>query len=118
MTPRVYIETTVPSYYHETRRSPMVIAWRLATREWWERHRAGYGLYTSKYVLVELSLAPGDKARRGTALLRDVALLENPPGFREVVAFYIEQHLMPANAEGDAAHLALASMHNMDYLLT
>ena len=118
MKSRVYIETTLPSYYHETRRSPMIFAWRLATREWWDRHRAGYDLYTSKYVLAELSQAPGDKARRGIALLRDVPLLEDPPGFREVVAFYIEQHLMPVNAEGDAAHLALASMHNMDYLLT
>ena len=32
--------------------------------------------------------------------------------------YYIEQKLMPAEAGGDAVHLALASMHSMDFLLT
>ena len=34
------------------------------------------------------------------------------------VATYIRTHLMPADAEGDAAHLACASVHGMDVLLT
>jgi len=114
----VYIETTVPSYYHETRRTPSVIAWREATRLWWDRHRAGYALVTSKYVLAELDLAPAGKRARMLSLMKQVDVVNEPPGLDDVVGYYIEHRLMPADAQGDAAHLALASMHAVDFLLT
>lgn len=116
--PAVYIETTIPSYYHETRRSPTVVAWRGATRRWWDEYRRGYDLFTSAHVLAELELAPGAKAARALEMLKDVPLLQEPAGFEEVTTYYIEHQLMPKNAQGDAAHLAMASMHRMDFLLT
>lgn len=36
----------------------------------------------------------------------------------EVAEIYIRHHLMPEGAGGDALHLALASLHEVDYLLT
>ena len=40
--PRVYVETTIPSFYHEARLTPDIIARRDWTRRWWavaaERH--------------------------------------------------------------------------------
>ncbi|GAG25498.1 unnamed protein product [marine sediment metagenome] len=114
----VYIETTVPSYYHETRSSPRIAAWRDVTRQWWDRHRRRYDLYISRFVLAELARAPAPKAGRARSLLKGVSVLDEPPGLEEVVAYYIEQKLMPAEAGGDAVHLALASMHSMDFLLT
>jgi hypothetical protein len=35
MKPRVYIETTIPSFYHEARTSPDVEVRRDWTRQWW-----------------------------------------------------------------------------------
>jgi predicted nucleic acid-binding protein len=116
--PSVYIETTVPSYYHETRSSPQVSAWRYVTRQWWDHHRRRYELYTSRFVLAELARARAPKAGRARTLLKNVAVLDEPPGLEEVVGYYIEHKLMPAEAGGDAVHLALASMHSMDFLLT
>ncbi len=116
--PSVYIETTVPSYYHETRSSPRIAAWRDVTRQWWDRHRRRYDLYTSRFVLAELARAPAPKGGRAHSLLKGVAVLDEPPGLEEVVTYYIEQKLMPAGAGGDAVHLALATMHSMDFLLT
>ena len=116
--PSVYIETTVPSYYHETRSSPRIAAWRDVTRQWWDRHRRRYDLYTSRFVLAEVARAPKLKAGRARALLKGVVVLDEPPGLEDVVAYYIEQNLMPTEAGGDAVHLALASMHSMDFLLT
>ena len=114
----VYIETTVPSYYHETRSSPRITAWRDLTRGWWDHHRHVYDLCTSRFVLAELSRAPAPKARRCQSLLRGIDILGEPPGLEEVVAYYLEQRLMPVEAGGDAVHLALASMHSVDFLLT
>ena len=82
MMPTVYIETTVPSYYHETRRSPMAAAWRAATRRWWDECRQGYQLFTSPYVFAEFGLAPRGKGSRIIALLNDVPLADEPPGLR------------------------------------
>lgn len=36
----------------------------------------------------------------------------------DVVQFYYEHRLMPVETGGDAFHLAMASLANMDYLLT
>lgn len=35
MLPRVYIETTIPSFYHEIRQEPDMMARREWTRNWW-----------------------------------------------------------------------------------
>jgi hypothetical protein len=33
--PRVYIETTIPSFYHEARTSPDIVVRKEWTRQWW-----------------------------------------------------------------------------------
>ena len=114
----VYIETTVPSYYFETRSSPKIIAWREATRMWWDNCRGLYELVTSNLVVLELGRTPGRKARRALSLLEGLPLLNELPGLQETAEYYIEHKLMPAEAGGDAVHLALASMHAVDFLLT
>ena len=58
------------------------------------------------------------KRRSALRLLRGIPILGEPPEFRDVLSFYIEHRLMPADARGDAAHLALASLHGLAYLLT
>lgn len=85
--PRVYIETTIPSYYFETRRAPSVIAWREATRRWWDAYAAAYDLVTSDVVLRELGRAPLGKASRMLRLLDGLDLLEMSVQVEEVVAF-------------------------------
>ena len=69
--PSVYIETTVPSYYHETRSSARIAAWRDVTRQWWDRHRRRYDLYTSRFVLAELARAPAPKRGRVAQLVSE-----------------------------------------------
>jgi len=114
----VYIETTIPSYYHETRSTVSARAWRAATRLWWTGQRNRYQLCTSEYTIAELKMSPPAKARRCLALLRGVPQLPEPPGLQEVIEYYIGHRLMPAEAGGDAAHLAMTSMHHVDCLLT
>jgi predicted nucleic acid-binding protein len=116
--PTVYIETTIPSFYFETRRTAEVVAWRLATRRWWDRYRHAYQLCTSEVVVDELSRAPAAKSGPGTRLLEGARSLVQTPETVDVARFYIEQRLVPQHAVADALHLALASVHGMDYLLT
>jgi phage baseplate assembly protein gpV len=62
--PRVYIETTIPGFYHESRTTPDVEARRDWTRRWWDGASARYDLVTSPAVLDELG-SSGLSARRG-----------------------------------------------------
>ena len=58
--PRVYVETTIPSFYHEERSAPDIVARREWTRQWWSDAAERYELATSPAVLNELA---GENAR-------------------------------------------------------
>ena len=51
----VYIETTIPSFYFETRNEPEMVARKNWTREWWDEYRSTYITVTSEAVLDELN---------------------------------------------------------------
>lgn len=114
----VYIETTIPSFYFETRTAPLMVAWRDATRDWWTRFRSRYDLVTSRFVLNELGAGPARKAEAAIQLLEGVRVLPNSAEVERVAAEYIRRKLMPAGSVGDAAHLAMASVHAIDFILT
>lgn len=116
--PRVYIETTIPSYYHENRKTPEAVTWRKATRRWWDNYRSAYEVCTSALTLNELAVTPEPKAGLCIEMLRTVPILEETPEIADVIEYYIQHRLMPADAGGDAGHLAFASVHNIDFLLT
>lgn len=116
--PRVYVETTIPSFYHTTRHGAAVIAQRAWTRRWWRLAQGRYDLVTSDAVLDELR--DGDYPSREAALelVRDLPRLELTPAVAEIVDVYLRHRLMPADPAGDALHLALASHHRCEFLVT
>ncbi len=114
----VYIETSIPSFYFETRQTPSAIAWREVTREWWSTAPGRYRLVTSRFTYGELRKAPNPKRTEAVALLRSAELLEVPPELNDVIAFYLDHKLMPQGTTGDAAHLAMASLARADFLAT
>jgi len=50
--------------------------------------------------------------------MAEVEVVLEPTELDALAGYYIEHHAMPAEAGGDAHHLAMASLHNVDYLLT
>ena len=52
MKQRIYIETSIPSFYYEIRTEPDMIARKKWTQEWWDYVRHSYELVTSVPVLV------------------------------------------------------------------
>jgi predicted nucleic acid-binding protein len=116
--PRVYVETTIPSFYHETRTAPEIVARREWTRQWWSAAVARYELVTSPAVLDELGSGPSDRSGAWLALVAELPVLAVSPAIIEIVQAYIQHKLMPANPTGDALHLAVASYHKCDFLVT
>ena len=118
MSEAVYIETTVFSFYHDARSSPAVVAMRQWTREWWEVHSRQYDLVTSTAVLAELETGEMPHRADALAMARRLPAIPVEDEIGEIVEVYIRHRVMPAKPLGDALHLALASFHKFDYLLT
>ena len=55
MKKKVYIETTIPSFYYEMRTEPEMVARREWTVEWWDNHKENYLVVSSEAVLDELN---------------------------------------------------------------
>jgi hypothetical protein len=114
----IYVETSIPSFYFETRTSPEAAVMRDWTRVWWDKHRHEHDLCTGDAVLAELSNAPSPKREQTLELIGGVRRLEFSAELEEILAAYWAHKLMPRGTYGDGAHLALASYYNCDWLLT
>lgn len=114
----VYIETTVPSAYVTTGTDPGSLHRREKTREWWRCQVGLYEPWISEAVTLELE--NGDWPGKIEAM----ALIETLPRLvvdSEVLAMsqrYVSEQLVPADLRGDALHLAIACVHELDFLLT
>ena len=118
MKKRVYIETSIPSFYFETRTEPEMIAMRNWTRDWWDHHARQYELVTSEAVFEELNEGKYFSKEEALRLIEDLPTLEADKVVIEIVNAYIANKAMPRNPRGDALHLALATHHKCDFLLT
>ena len=118
MSQLIYIETSIPSFYHETRPTTKFQAMREWTREWWDSARLRDELVTSGAVVLELRRTPEPKRTEAMALLDALPLLDDTPEVDDIVRAYLTHKLMPRDAAGDARHLALASFHGCDILAT
>lgn len=118
MRPRVYVETTVPSFYYEVRNEPEMVARRDWTRQWWDRASAACELVTSPPVVDELERGDFPSREDCLRLIARLPLVAVEPPVLEIVQSYIARQVMPKNPVGDALHLALASYHRCDFLVT
>ncbi len=119
MNPSVYIETSVVSYLTaRPSRDVVVAAYQEVTREWWRSAPDRFVLYASALVISEAGTGDADAARARLDLLGRLPLLE---ATREAVALtrnLLDLGAVPRNAADDAAHIAIAAMNGVDYLVT
>ncbi len=88
------------------------------TREWQHKPRQNAILLVGAPVIAELQRTPDPKRENDLQLIKDLFLLDYNESIDEIVTAYIKHKLMPTDAMGDAAHLALASFHKCDFLVT
>jgi predicted nucleic acid-binding protein len=118
MKPRLYIETSIPSFYYETRQDAASVARRDWTQQWWDKCRDDYEVVSSQAVLDELNKGNYPKREKCVALLNDIHFLTIEPEMTTIAQTYLQHKLMPKDLGGDVLHLAIASYHQCDILLT
>jgi predicted nucleic acid-binding protein len=115
---KVYVETTVVSYLTAREsRDPIGVAHQALTRRWWKR-RKRFDLYCSQVVVREAAAGDAEAAQRRSTALKGVPSLEINDRVKELAAALAKAAALPRKATEDAIHIALATVHGMDYLLT
>jgi hypothetical protein len=117
--PSAYIETTIPSYYVARPSTNVVQASRQeSTRVWWDGGCSGFELFTSREVLEEAKLGDPEMARQRLDLLVGLRRLELTAQVGSLARELVEIGLIPEKAASDSIHISVASVHQMNYLVT
>lgn len=119
MKPKVYIETTIPSYLvGRPSRDLIVAAHQELTHEWWQVRQSDFDIFISQFVIDEASLGDPNLSRRRLEIIEDLAQLEIIQDVEVLATEIVLSGAVPEKTATDAAHIATASVHAMDYLLT
>ncbi len=115
----VYIETSIVSYLAaKPSRDLLVAACQQITAQWWEDKRNEYDLFTSELVVAEARAGDPDAAAKRLELLRGVSELKITDDVRQIATTLVVQGALPDKAQADALHIATATVHGINYLLT
>ena len=119
MKPKVYIETTIVSYLAaRPSRDLITAAHQQVTQEWWENRRTVFDLFVSQLVIQEASAGDEQAVQRRLQVLEDLPLLQLNEQAIALARMLIDEGTLSSQAAGDALHIAVATVHGMDYLLT
>ncbi len=119
MKPKVYLETTIPSLLTAwPSRDVEIAAQQLATRDWWDTRRSHFELFVSPEVLGEASQGDAEAARLRLHAIATVPVLAVSDEVEALTGRIQTTGLIPERATRDAAHIAFATVHEMDFLLT
>jgi hypothetical protein len=116
---RIYIESNVPSYVAaRPARDLLQAARQKLTKDWWRLKRHRHELFTSQVTLDEIAGGERAMAQRRLEIMADTPVLELTSAAASLTEDVLASGLLPATADSDAAHIALATVHKMDILLT
>ena len=104
----VFIETSIPSFYFETRPDAKNQARRMWTREWWDLAKWQDELVSSLWVIREIEDTPEPKRTECLALMQEIPLLQSAPEIDALVEQYVANKVMPEDADGDVRHHTFA----------
>jgi hypothetical protein len=119
MKEKVYLETTVASYYSSRPSNDvLVLARQRITQLWWERANTRYSIFISEAVIEEAADGDAVASRKRLQAINTFPLLDINADVSDLYKVYIKQLGLPPRAYRDAIHLAVASIHCMDYLVS
>jgi len=119
MKPKIYIETSVVSYYTSRPSRDLVTAARQqVTREWWEENRHQFDIYISALILEEAKGGDPIAAEGRLEAVKGIPVLEITGEAEDLAAALVKVGPIPESHPEDALHIALAIINGMDFLVT
>jgi predicted nucleic acid-binding protein len=110
--PKVYLDTTVPSAYHDDRTPDR----QRLTKQFWTERLPDFECVISTIVLIEINDTP-DAERRDNieVLIDDFEVLEFGEEAYELAQEYVERGIFPEKYTSDANHVSIAVVNGIGY---
>jgi len=119
MSETVYIETSILGYLTARPSRDLIVAANIEiTREWWDTRRSAFQLYSSQAVIKETSQGDAALETQRLEIVRNLVLLDLNQSVLDLAEQFLERSSLPTKADVDTVHIAAATIHGMDYLLT
>ena len=107
------------SYYSSRpSRDLLAAAHQQVTQIWWETRLSDFDVFISQLVLDEAGSGDSEAARRRLELLEQFRVLEITEEVENLASALVRSDAIPEKSAGDAAHIALAAVHGVHFLLT
>ncbi|MEW5692807.1 MAG: type II toxin-antitoxin system VapC family toxin [Candidatus Hydrogenedentota bacterium] len=116
---KVYIETTIPSYYISRESHDIIIrAHQKITKNWWNNYKANYDLFISDAVSEEMSKGDIALAEKRVKLIEGITILHTSKDVERLAITYAKQFKFPKEKYFDCIHIAHTVIYQLDILLT
>jgi len=115
----VYLETTVIGMIaSRDHADTLVLARQVATRKWWSDATTRFQLHISDLVIAECSAGDPTAADERLRLAERIDILATSDAAEMLTDALLAGKAVPKAEPRDAAHIALAAVHGMDFLVT
>src|SRR3954454_21748583 len=115
MKPRLYLETTIPSYLTAwPSRDLIVAAHQQLTKEWWRTRRDVFEICISQFVVDEAGAADADAARERLEVLKPIPPLDVTESVLQLALALLQSVVIPDKAALDAAHIVDKAVNRID----
>ncbi len=119
MKKRVYLETTVVSYFTAKPSRDLIVAGHQeATRELWPKLVADYETYVSALVYEEAGRGDPDRAKMRLGAIESFRMLDVDDEARTLAEKIIASRSIPREYPEDALHIAVAAVNEMEAVIT
>lgn len=118
---RVYLETSFVSYLtavSRESRDPITAAHQQITIEWWSRRREDFDLVVSQVVIDEIQRGDSSIAKNRLEVVASLPRLLVTDQATTLAQSIISKGFLPQKAFPDALHISIATVHQVEYLLT
>jgi hypothetical protein len=117
--PTVYVETTVIGHLvGRILADPVVAGRQTVTRNWWPSVTRDYRVFVSRLVADECAAGDPEVAAQRLAVLDSLEFLAASALADELAGQLILDGPIPESEPRDAAHIALAAVNGIEYLVT
>lgn len=115
---RIYIDTSIPSSYYTLRTDEDALTKQRITRQWWNEYANQFTLTSSLAVIEELTRGRSEATQARCALIESIELLPITDRTLQIAQVYTDRLIMPQDPHGDALHVAIATVHSAEAILT
>ena len=117
--PRVYLDPTVISYFVAApSKNPQLALWQTESRRFWNDYQHRFAFVVSSTVLNEIRRGDAMRAKKRLAAVAQFTKLSKTPAAVALTQQLLAAGAVPKSAALDAEHIAIATVHGVDYLVS